>query len=126
MRRLIAAAVLLLLLAGIIIGGRVLTEKSTKAFGEKISLCEAEYKNGNKKTAALKAAEIKVDWDKAHHYLVAVITRDAVDEITLSISKIESYAAWEEDSLFFCECQALKTILHHILEDEHLSISTIF
>ena len=68
MRRLIAAAVLLLLLAGIIIGGRVLTEKSTKAFGEKISLCEAEYKNGNKKTAALKAAEIKADWDKDQAY----------------------------------------------------------
>ncbi len=126
MRRLIAAAVLALLLVGIIIGGRALTEKSTKTFSEKISVCEDEYKNGNKKSAALKAAEIKADWDKAHHYLVAVIDRNTVDNITISVGKIESYAKQEEDSLFLCECETLKTVLHHILEDELLSISTVF
>ncbi len=126
MKRLIAAGVLLVLLIAILLGGRLMTEHYTDEFGERITTCESEYKEGNKKSAAKLAADIKADWEKAHRRLSSFINRETVDEIVLCATRLESYAKTEEDKMFLCECETFKMLLHHMLESEQFTILSIF
>lgn len=126
MKRLFAAGALLLLLIGILVGGRAMTEHYANEFRGRIEQCEQEYKNGNKKSAAILAADLKADWETAHLRLSSVINRDTVDEIVLSATRLESYAATGEDNMFYCECDTFRMLLHHMLESERLSALSIF
>ncbi len=121
MKRLIVAGFLLIFVIGIIIGGRLITEHYSDSFISRIEECEALYESGDKKTAAIKAAEIEDDFSAAHHRLVAFINRNTIDEIVSSITRIKSYAAGEDDLLFESECEIAKMLLRHMLESESLS-----
>ena len=126
MKRLIAAALLLLLTIGIITASRITTEHYYSSFDERIKNCEQEYRAGNKKTAAQKAAEIEKDFEKAHLRLAAFINRETVDEIVLSVTRLESYAKLGDDLLFFFECETARMLLHHMLEGEDMTLLAIF
>jgi len=126
LKRIFAAGILLLLVIGIVFGSRKITEYYYLSFDKRIEECEDAYKNGDKKTAAKLAADIEKDFEQAHLRLSAFINRATVDEIVLSVTRLESYAKGGDDLLFFSECETARMLLHHMLEGESLTLLAIF
>ncbi|MBQ8549897.1 MAG: DUF4363 family protein [Clostridia bacterium] len=126
MRRLIAAAVLFSLVVLIVWSGHAVTEHYHDDYQSRLDSCEKLYREGNKKSAAVLAADIKTDFEKTHLRLSAFVNRETVDEAVLSVSRLESYAKSGDDSLFYSECEVVRAMLHHMLENEQFSLLSIF
>lgn len=91
-----------------------------------LKLCESEYKNGDKKTAAKTAAEFYDYWEKSHYYLAAFINRETIDEIEKSVARLSSYVKTQNDDMFFAEYTLTKMLLEDMFERERLTLLTIF
>lgn len=126
MKRLIAAAILLFIVVAVALTGRLITEYFYNSLSDTLEDCIQCYKNGDKKTAALKAAELENGWDSVRFYLAAFINRDILEDIEASLSRTHTFAKTENDSMFLSESELLSMLFSHMLETEKFTWLSVF
>ncbi len=126
MKRLIAAVILLVTVIGFALAARFVTEHFYNELSVILKESTEEYKNGNKKTAVLKAAELEEKWDDVRFYLAAFINRDMLEDIEASLSRVHTFAKNNDDSMFLSESELLSMLLSHMLETEKLTWLSVF
>lgn len=118
MKRLIAAGILLVLVFAVTVTGFVTTQKHYDRMKTLIYDCRTEYENGNKKSAAEKAAEIEKYWEEQENTLLMFLNRDCIDEIALSATRLAAYAEGGDDVLFCAELRLCRALLEHMHDGE--------
>ena len=117
MKRLIAAAVLLLFIIGVNVAGFKITDKYFEEMENRLAACENEYRNGNKKSAADMAADLEDYWHESEKVLIIFLNRYSVDEIAETANRLRSFSESESDAMFYCEA----AVCRHLLEDMQIT-----
>ena len=113
MKRLIAVALLLLFIIGVNIISFCVTDKYYLQMEQRLDECIEEYKSGDKKTAAVMAAELEDFWHDSEAVLILFLNRYSIDDIAETATRLVSFAQSEDDAMFFCE----GSLCLHLLED---------
>lgn len=124
MKRLIAAAVILLIIIGTYIGSSTYTDKICKTAIQGIESCSEEYKEHG--TAKADAAWLKNYWNEKEKILSIFVNHNLIDEIEVTVSSIELYSAFENNYMFYDACNRAKVLLHQILEDTKPTTHSVF
>ena len=122
MKRLMAAAILAAFIGGIIFANIKVTDMYFKKAEDLLSLCETEYREGNKKSAAQTAADLEEYWHDSERVLIIFLNRNGIDEIAETLNRLSSYAQSESDAQFLCE----STVCAHLLEDMLITERELF
>lgn len=117
MKRLIAAALLLLFIIGANVAGFKITDKYFEEMENRLSACENEYRNGNKKSAAEMAADLEDFWHESEKVLIIFLNRYSVDEIAETANRLRSFAKSGDDTMFYCEA----AVCRYLLEDMQIT-----
>lgn len=123
MRRLIAAAVLAVLVTVIYLTGYFYIENTCKETKNLISDCVTAYKeNGDIDFHTQKLEEY---WSSKEKLLSMFTNHGVIDEIELTIEALSAHGRYPENEMFY-ECSGkLKILLHQIMEDTTPSMHSI-
>ena len=126
MKRLIPAAILVLLVFAIWYGGKLtINEQCTKT---KVALneCMYELKSGNEKKAQQLAAKLEKDWDKSKMWLAVFVNHILLDDISAGISHLKSMASKDELAHFESEYTEILLTLEQIEAENRFEISAFY
>ncbi len=118
MRRLYAAAALLLIAISLCITEYVSISNCTDEYIKRIALIENMVKSGNYKKAAFAARETEKNWEETVSIIDMLLFHDYVDEIGKNMSQLESYITCGEDADLFATCESTKEQLLSLKESE--------
>ena len=126
MKRLIAAGILFVIIIVFALSAWLLTSHFYNSLSEGLEECIQSYQNGDKKTAAQKAAELENEWDTVRFYLAAFTNRDILEEIETTLSRTHTFAKTQNDSMFAAESELLSMLFAHMLETERFTWFSVF
>ncbi len=122
MKRLIAAVVLLILLAAAgIMGNRLIVSRCETLFAL-LDECEADFYAGNGREACDRLEEYYV---RQEDLLSAFVNHDAVEEVGLSIARLNGYAGTQSQADFAGECAVLRARIIHIRNQETIGVDSL-
>ena len=125
MKRLIAVSILFLVIAAVCITGIVVINHTYKETSSRLENAAQEFQQGNYEKAAELAAELENEWIKSERILSLFVDHSSIDEIGISIARLEP-AARNQNDIFLEECKLAKIQLLHIREDEKPDLLNIF
>ncbi len=124
MKRVIAAIVLILVVAGFCIFNVVYIENSYNDLKSDIDGIKESYSSESVEAAQKKAAEFEEKWVKKEDNLSVFVNHDIIDELGVSISKLSIYAPFNEE-LFLAECKEIEIGLLHMLNDTKINMHSL-
>ena len=124
MKRLIAAAVLILFIITCLVANNLLTDKILKTVNEELSNCKSAAEKGDYALAEKYAENLKNNWTKTEKYYSAFINHNLIDDVTLSVVKLIPLAKTKND-IFLTECQIIEELLLEIKDYSHLSLHNL-
>lgn len=124
MKRIIAAAILLVFVVSSYFCGISYIKSSCAEAEILLTKCTEIYKSGDDATKASK--ELRDFWTKKEPYLSIFAKHAQIDEIELAISSLENYSATKDNTIFYEYSGTVKTLLHQMLEDNTPSLHSIF
>lgn len=83
------------------------------------------YDQDDMQRAAEAAVELEKEWVKREKYLSFFIDHQKIDEIGVSIAKLQTLAVSKNYSDLLTECKLAKIMLLHVINDEKLSFDSI-
>ncbi len=123
MKRLIAAAVLTLMVAVIHFSGNMYIKNVIEQSKILVDECIADY---NKETSPKEKAEkLQKYWGDNEDYLSIFARHDNIDEIELAIDTLAVYAETKDSEIFYEYSGTVKTLLHQLYEDNSFSMHSI-
>ncbi len=125
MKRVIAAIVLILAVAGFCVFNVVYIENSYNDLKSDIDGIKESYSSESVEAAQKKAAEFEEKWVKKEDNLSVFVNHDIIDELGVSISKLPIYAPLNEE-LFLAECKEIEIGLLHMLNDTKINMHSLF
>lgn len=124
MKRIIPATIILLIIFLGYIGSYIYVNNICNTVNQKIENCIKEYEEiGNAKNDAFK---LKKYWDKKEKILSFFVNHNMIDEVEMTISKINLYSEFENNYIFYDSCNTAQTLLHQIIEDTKISAHSVF
>ncbi len=118
MKRLIAAVVLIIIIFAINTLGFAVTEHYYDTLTTILEDCRRDYENGDKKSAAEKAADLEELFEKSEKKLAVFVNRGSIDDIGASVTQIRSFAESQADSLFLSEVSLCLMYVEHMHDIE--------
>lgn len=118
MKRMYAAAVLLLIAVGLCITEYICIGKFTDEYTQRITIIENMVATGNTKKAAFCARETEKNWRKAASVIDMLLYHDYVDEIGNNLAELESYIIYGETAELYAVCENTKEQLRSLKESE--------
>ncbi len=126
MKRLAAAGILLLLLAGICTAGIWTIDHNYTKIDALLAQAVDLYEAGDMEQAADFAVELEKQWVKAERYLSIFVNHATVDEVGASIGKLEPLALTGDEAGYLAACKTARLQLQHIRSNEEVSFLNVF
>lgn len=123
MKRLIAAAVLTVILAVIHFSGNIYIKKVIKESNILVEGCITEYKN--EVSPKKKVDQLQNYWTDNEDWLSLFARHDNIDEIELAIDMLAIYSETKYSEIFYEYSETVKTLLHQLYEDNSFSMHSI-
>ena len=123
MKRLIAAAILMVLIVGIYLTGYFYIEKICKETEKMVKECVTAYKENRNVNPG--AQKLKSYWCSKEKMLSIFANHNSIDEIELAIDLLWVHGKYREDDLFYEYSTTLQMLLHQLMEDTEPSAHSI-
>ncbi|MGI6280260.1 MAG: DUF4363 family protein [Acutalibacteraceae bacterium] len=124
MKRLIAAAVLAVLIGIIFFTGSIILDNVLDDSREILKQCVEDYeKNANATESVQKLEDY---WTKKEGILSAFANHDLIDQIELAISSLKVYSNTDNKEFFYQYYEMIETLFHQLDEDNSVCIHSIF
>ncbi len=124
MRRLIAAAVLAAIIAGLCFANKMTVNKTYYDLSAGLSRLEQAYMDSPEAAADL-ARSFEKEWVSREDYLSIFVNHEIITELGIAISRLPVMIDSDCDE-FTAECAAVRTILLHMLKDTEISLHSVF
>ncbi len=124
MKRLYAAAALLLFIAGAYLYGYFYTSRVCKQASILLEDCIMAYDSEDSSEAS--ARKLKKFWDKKEQPLSIFANHQRIDDIEQAISSLVIYSGMDEEEIFYEYSETVKTLIHQLMEDTKPSIHSVF
>ncbi|MCI8361016.1 MAG: DUF4363 family protein [Clostridiales bacterium] len=121
MRRMTTALVLVLLLSGICVTGICTVNHHYKKIDRLLDGAIDCYEQGDLERAAALAVDIENQWVQSERYLSLFVNHDTVDEVGVSISKLEPLALSGDWADYLAACKNAHLQILHIRENEKVN-----
>lgn len=125
MRRIAAAAILTLMIIGIGLSGRILTEKSINYVQTSMHSIDISLSNGDTHKATQECRAFLEHWDKQHGLLCMFLQHEHLDPIENILAVLPFYIEQDEIILARAECRTLISITEHIRKTEQITLENI-
>ncbi len=123
MRRLTAAIILSVFLAGICITNSIVVKNAYKNLGENIEICRNAVSSAEESLSA--AQHLEDEWVQVEEILTAFVDHDIVDEIGVSIARLKNYAGVHEAD-YLAECTVIEMKLEHMKDNAEFGFHSFF
>ncbi len=123
MKRLIAAAILLIFVIASYLTGYAFINNTYKTANRLLEECINVYKSDNNAYNATKS--LKNYWDEKEGLLSVFANHSNIDEIELAISSMLVYSDTKDNEIFYEHSSTVKTLLHQLLEDSKPNMHSI-
>lgn len=123
MKRLLAAALLTLIVAAIHFCGNTYIKKVIRESTVLVDECIDEYRKDI--SPREKADKLQEYWANNEDYLSIFARHDNIDEIELAIDTLAVYAETKDSEIFYEYSGTVKTLLHQLYEDNSFSMHSI-
>jgi len=124
LKRLIAAAVLLIIVVTTYICSYIYIDKTCKTANKMLSECVDIYSADQNATDSAK--KLNKFWSKKEKPLSIIANHSSIDEIEMAIGSLVSYSNSPENEIFYEYAGTVKTLLHQLMEDTKPGIHSIF
>ena len=123
MKRLIAAAILLVFVVSVyLIGTNNVKRVYTKA---EVLLSECDNTFANKENASKNVKELEDYWGKSEKLLSVFSNHSRIDEIELAIHLLNVHSKTKDATMYYEYSGRVKTLLHQLKEDTVPSVHSI-
>ena len=126
MKRLIAAAILTVLVASLWFCGNYTIKHHTEKTKASLESCMQELKDGNEQKAREKAEKLEIQWDKSKMWLAVFVNHTLLDSISKSVSHLSSMASGKEFAHFESEYSEITGTLEQIVAENRFEISAFY
>ncbi len=123
MKRLIAAAVLTIIIAAIHFSGNIYIKNVIKESNKLVETCIEDYKKDI--SPKVHADKLKTYWSDNEDYLSIFAHHDNIDQIELAIDTLNVYSETKDSEIFYEYSGTVKTLLHQLYEDNSFSMHSI-
>ncbi len=124
MKRLIAAAVLGVVVIAALIADIMLTNKVVETVSKDIKNCKTAAEQGDYTAAKAYAETLEKNWEKTETYFSLFINHDLIDNMGVSVSKLVPLAN-SRDSMYLTECRVIEVTLTHIKNDSRFNLHNL-
>ncbi len=124
MKRLIAAAVLALLVVAALVADILVTNKVVETLTVDINNCKSAAEQGDYKLAEQHAEKLENNWQKIESYYSPFINHSLIDDMGVSVSKLKPLAKAGND-MYLTECRVIEVTLTHIKNDSRFSLHNL-
>ncbi len=126
MKRLTATVIIFIISIVICIGGLAYIKVKKDEYSELLHLAYTQAQNGNLEGAKKNVEKFKKRWDANEKYLMFLIDREDLGEISFSARSIKEYINAEELPEFYSELNRIMALLDHLWETEVPLLRNIF
>ena len=123
MKRLIAAAVLAVIVAAVHFTGNIYIKNVIKESNKLVDACVEDYKKDISPKSH--AEKLQKYWSESEDYLSVFARHDNIDEIELAIDTLAVYSETKDSEIFYEYSGTVKTLLHQLYEDNSFSMHCI-
>lgn len=124
MKRLIAAAVLTVIVIGVYLSGYFIVNNICDNAKNMLEECINAYdSNAN---AEAQAKELESFWNKKEKILSVFTNHSEIDDIEMAIHLLRIYSSTDEKEIFHEYSGTVKTMIHQMAEDTVANMHTIF
>ncbi|MBE6805541.1 MAG: DUF4363 family protein [Ruminococcaceae bacterium] len=124
MKRIIAAVVLALIVAGLCFADVVMTNRIYNTLSANIKECRSAFLQKDYITAEKKAKELEQNWTEREDIFSLFINHELIDEMGVSVAKLVPLAKTQDD-MFLIECRVVEMTLKHIKNDSRVNLHSI-
>lgn len=124
MKRLIAAAILLVFVVSVYMLGYFYTNNACDDARVILNNCVEKYINGNE--AKKDAEELKDFWHKKEGILSIFANHEEIDKIELAINSLVVHSDTKDNKMFYEYSSTIKTLLHQLEEISKPTLHSIF
>lgn len=124
MKRLIAAAIILIILSSVFFTGYFSINSICKNTKEMLTECVNNYKSGNNPEES--AEKLEEYWHSKESVLSLFADHTSIDSIELNLHLLRIYSTTNQKELFSEYSGRIKTEIHQLLEDTHPTVHSIF
>lgn len=123
MKRLIAAAVLLVFVITVYVTGYIYITKTCETAKDMLNDCINLYKDNT--DAEESAKKLEKFWNEKEGTLSIFANHEHIDDIELAISSIVIYSNTKNNKIFYDYSSTAKTLLHQLIEESKPSMHSI-
>ena len=124
MKRLIAAAVLAVIVISVHLTGRYIINNTLTESRELLKACTQQYMID--KSAYSQAERLEKFWSDNEGILSLFANHEGIDDIELAISSLKVYSDTEDNEIFYEYAASVETLLHQLEEDNSLNMHSVF
>ncbi len=126
MKRLIAAAVVVVCLIVLCTVGIMSVEAACKQMEKDINNCVSHIKSDDFKSAMGDSQTIEREWEGKRGIMSVFINHQTIEEIDSSVTQLSSFANKDNKAHFLAECELIKLYLTEMREYCSVSLHTLF
>lgn len=124
MKRLIAAAVLAVIIAAVYFAGNLYIKNVIEKSYVLVDQCYNDYKKGENSEKTAK--KLKSYWAENESLLSVFANHGSIDEVEKAINTMVIYSSTAEKEIFMEYSDTVKTLLHQLREDNSLTMHSVF
>ena len=126
MKRVFAAAIVLLFIIGVCTAESIVTNSFESRIDEYITLLKAEKNNGNNELCEKYSDEMIKLFEENEEILILFSNKDMIDDIERSAYRIKDYNQNADKTIFLSEISVLETEIKELKRSSGLYFSSIF
>lgn len=123
MKRLIAAAILLILVVSSFLGGYFYINHTCDKTEKLLDDCLYAYEESA--NAQKEAKKLEKYWSEKENVLSIFANHDHIDEIESAISTLSTHSGFNNNEMFYDSYSLVKTLIHQMLEDTAFGMHSI-
>ncbi len=123
MKRLIAAAILALIISAVHFTGNIYIKSVIDKSNNLLEECIVSYQKEAKPTES--AERLKNFWSENEDLMSVFAHHDNIDEIEHAIDTLAVYSSTEDSEIFYEYSGTVKTLLHQLYEDNSLTMHSV-
>lgn len=125
MKRFLIACTLIIIVAVLCSVGSWYLKNTHAVIDEMLDNLLEHFEQGDMQQTAQAARALEKEWVKREKYLSIFIDHQKIDNIGISIAKLEPLAQLEAHAEFLAECKLAKVMLLHVINDEKISLESV-
>lgn len=100
--------------------------QSATTLVKKFAYIEELIQERNWESVNQEIEKVKLDWHETKNYWSVLLNHQEIDNIDLSLKRVEKYIVEKESALSLGEVSALQLLFDHIAETETITLQNIF